>query len=284
MKKIIFTKMCGAGNDFIVIDRINHPSLNLSAEILKSLCNRRFGIGADGVIIIDKSDFADFDMLYYNADGSTGSLCGNGARCALKFAKTFNFFQKNKAEFISNGKKYRGEIVSENNIKFLLQEPQKIQLNFEIELQKYVVKASFADTGSPHVVVLIDEAFKIKNDILPSKNLESFPVFDLGREIRYNWKFAPDGANVNFLQIKNNRIFIRTYERGVEDETFACGTGAVASAIILHLVKNIQPPVFLNTKGGEVLEVNFENASGTFSNVSLSGPAKIVFSGTIELE
>lgn len=282
MNEIYFYKLTGAGNDFVFIDMKQNPELTLTPLQIKKICDRRFGIGADGVIIIRDIKDYDFEMLYYNADGSTGSLCANGARCAIWFAGKTNRLKNGRAKFISNGVEYSGEVIRNELIKFNLNPPSKVKLNFRIKAANQLIKADYIDTGSPHVVIEISDV--LKNSDIPFsnyKNISEFPVYQLGKEIRYHKDFAPDGTNVNFYLIEDEKIYIRTYERGVEDETLACGTGAVATAISVFVNKKISPPISLITWGGETLIVNFDVENQKVSNVTLTGPAKFVFEGKI---
>ncbi len=276
MKKIYFSKMSGAGNDFVVIDRNNNPGVILENSTIKNICDRRNGIGADGLITI--ADCPDFNFLmeYFNSDGSTGSLCGNGARCALKFADITGRIKNGNANFISNKNKYSGEILGENKIKFNLNSPENVELDFLLKLNENQFKVDFIDTGSPHVVV------EIKN--LNFGNINAVPVYDLGKEIRNHNHFSPDGTNVNFIDIKEDKIYIRTFERGVEDETLACGTGSVAAAVISYLNKKATPPITLVTRGGAELIVDFSISKEKVENLSLTGPAKVTFTGEFLLK
>jgi diaminopimelate epimerase len=274
MEKISFTKMSGAGNDFIVLKDI--PGLKPEPVLIKKLCDRRNGIGADGVIVISGSDKADFHMQYYNSDGYPGSLCGNGARCAIKYAYSEGFANKKSVNFLSGDTDYTGEVLEEERIRFNLKPPEKIKENIFIELANKKLKVSYADTGSPHAVVWLNEV----SDYFGTKySLNEIPVEGLGKEIRHNSEFSPGGTNVNFISYDGKKLDIRTFERGVEAETLACGTGSVAAAIILFLEKKVEPPVTLITRSGEELEVNFSFRADRFSDVSLTGPAKIIFTG-----
>lgn len=280
MNKILFTKMNGAGNDFIVIDKNLHPGIVLSNFVIKKLCNRHYGIGADGLIIISKSLKKDFEMLYYNADGSTGSLCGNGARCAIKFAFDNGLINQNLTSFISNQVEYSGEVFNDNKFKLNFNAPENLKLDIELITEMIKVKADFIDTGSPHVVINIENAFKSNIDNPSSTNeLNDFPVYKIGKEIRYLSEFEPSGTNVNFIKIVNGKVYIRTYERGVEDETLACGTGSVASALISYFNHKLTPPIYLITKGGDELKVDFKYINNKFENLSLTGPAEEIFKG-----
>lgn len=279
MKKIKYTKINGAGNDFVLIDRKLNPDFEISDEIVKKLSDRDNGIGSDGVIVIDDSSQYDFEMLYYNADGSGGALCANGARCAIKYANITGRIS-GKADFISNGEIYSGEILSENEIKFYLNQPKKIKLDFKIKALNQLINASYLDVGSRHVVVFINDVLSdVKKMNTGYKELDNFPVYEVGKEIRYAPEFAPGGVNVNFINIENDKIFIRTYERGVEKETLACGSGSVSSAIVAFLKKKLNPPFKLVTKSNSVLTVNFDFdiENQNFVNLALSGAVEINF-------
>jgi diaminopimelate epimerase len=281
MEKISFTKMSGAGNDFIVINKDLFPNLILNNSSIKNLCDRRNGIGADGLITMSGSDGShDFLMNYYNSDGSTGSLCGNGARCAIKFADYSKLTGKSFLKFLSNNKEYSGNIISENLTKVNFNSPVKIDLNHVIKLTDQSIRSSFIDTGSPHVIINIEDVLKDNPGIGSLFNdLNDFPVFNLGKEIRYHDDFSPYGTNVNFIKISDNKVYIRTYERGVEDETLSCGTGSVASALTAYFLNDVRPPVHLVSKGGDTLTVDFLVNEQLITGLSLTGPVKIVFSG-----
>jgi diaminopimelate epimerase len=283
MEKVFFTKMSGAGNDFIVIDGNEHPGFVLDPGIISKLCDRRNGIGADGVISISDLDSYDFKMDYYNSDGSTKTLCGNGARCAIKFAQKSKRLKNGKASFVANEEIYSGEILSGENIKFNLNTPKNVSNNLKIEAADQNISYYYANTGSPHVVIKIDDIKELSGKGSYYTNINEVPVVEIGREIRYHKNFSPGGTNVNFIQISDNRIFIRTYERGVEDETLACGTGAAASAVISSLFMNLEPPVILLTRGGDELIVNFKVENNNITDLSLSGPAKIIYTGNFLL-
>jgi diaminopimelate epimerase len=277
--------MTGAGNDFIFIDLNENKYLSpLSSETIKSLCDRRFGIGADGVITICNLPDNSFKMEYFNSDGSTGSLCGNGARCALWFSKLKYKPSDSNMKFIYNGSEYRGEIIENEKVKFYLKSPTKVKLNFRVKIFNQLIKASFVNTGSPHLVVNIADVLKDTSQHNACyDSLENFPVFDFGRGLRYHPDFSPQGTNVNFYQDKGDELIIRTYERGVEAETLACGTGSVATALVCFLLGVKKPPIEIKTWGGDSLVVNFDVENKRISNLSLTGPAKLVFSGEIEI-
>lgn len=284
MKEISFTKLSGAGNDFVLFDRKLNPDLVLSEEKIKKICDRRFGVGADGVLVISDIKGYAFDMKYFNADGSTGSLCANGARCALKYGSVSGRVQKEIVNFRANEIEYSGVIIDENKIKFFLNPPKNLKYNFKVKAAGQLITASFADTGSPHLVIKINDV--LKNPAVISsffRNINDVPVFELGRELRYLRDFAPGGTNVNFIQIEDGEIKIRTYERGVENETLACGTGSVASALISYVNDDLKPPIKLRVKSGDILEVDFEIENQNVKELSLTGPAEIIFNGELSI-
>lgn len=270
MKNIFFTKMSGAGNDFILIDADDDPEFSLTKKAVPKLCDRHNGIGADGVILISSSEQYDFVMNYYNADGSTGSLCGNGARCAIKFALNTKRIKDKSARFLSNNSEYSGEILEDGMIRFNLNPPCDLRKNIQLKAAGKEMKAHFINTGSPQVVIRVADIDKI-------------PVETIGKEIRYLAEFAPGGTNVNFVKIENEEIHIRTYERGVESETLACGTGSVAAAIICHQTDGIKMPVTILTRSKDKLFVNFDFRNDEFSNVSLTGPVSEVYKGQFQI-
>lgn len=283
MQKIYFTKMHGAGNDFIIIDKNRNKELNLDSSKIRKLCDRRFGIGGDGLITIEDIQTFSYKMSYYNADGSTGSLCANGARCSIWFAEKSSRLKNGLAKFISNEDKYFGEVISDELIRFNLNLPNNIQLNLKLDIHNENIIYSCVDTGSPHVVIKIKDLLKSNIDKQKVyQTISDLPVYDIGKKIRFASEFSPGGTNVNFINITNDVIEIRTYERGVENETLACGTGSVAAAVVGFLTENLNPPVTLLTRGGDKLIVNFEVENHEIKNLNLTGPAKIVFEGSID--
>jgi diaminopimelate epimerase len=278
MQKISFAKMSGAGNDFILIDKNSHHSLVLSNDLIHKLCDRHNGIGADGIITVSDSKEYDFVMEYFNADGSTGSLCGNGARCAISFAAS-KLGLNDKIRFLSNGVNYSGEIIGDK-IRFYFNQPKNLKMNFKVKAANQLITADYIDTGSPHVVIDIREI--AKDPSKPAyryKNINEVPVYSIGREIRYLSDFAPEGTNVNFISIGNGKLYIRTYERGVENETLSCGTGSAASALISFFKDELKPPVILKTHGGDGLIVDFKFEDKKIKELSLTGPVKTSFTG-----
>ena len=253
-----FYKYQGTGNDFVMIDNRAKifPKKNIS--IISQLCDRHFGVGADGVILIENDTNFDFKMIYFNADGSE-TFCGNGGRCAVAFAKHLNIIDS-KTTFIAVDGEHLAQI--ENEIVSL----KMIDIN-EIEVKENSV---FAYTGTQHHVELVD-------------NLDHFPVFEKGKEIRYSYN--DPGSNVNFVQQINNTTFrVRTYEKGVENETLACGTGVTAVAIAMHKTKKTDKNLIsLPVEGGN-LEVSFTEENGIYTNVFLKGPATFVYKGIYHIE
>ncbi len=280
MKKILFTKMSGAGNDFVFIDQRENPGLIVDAELVKQLCNRKTGIGSDGLIFIKDNENCDFEMQYFNSDGTTDTLCGNGARCSIKFAKDTGRITNTSTEFISNRIIYSGEVIDSEIIKFNFKSPQKIKTKFMVKAAGQLISAHYVHTGSPHVVIKINDVLEdAKKPFSNYDQILEFPVYELGKEIRNLPEFLPGGTNVNFIKIVGNSVIIRTYERGVENETLACGSGSVAAAIIANIIDGLEPPVELITKSGEHLTVDFKKNNNIFENVSLTGPAKTIFIG-----
>lgn len=276
MKKILFKKFSGAGNDFILIDQKENDDLKLTPEIVTAICNRRKGIGADGILEINDIEDYDFELTYYNSDGYPGSLCGNGSRCAIKYAKISGRIN-NSTKFICEGKEYKGNVLENGQVEFFLNSPENLRKSIKLNLDKTTVLGDFIDSGSPHYVVELEE---IKSEhTIKFNDLSEVDVNVLGKNIRNDKCFSPEGTNVNFVSVKENNVKIRTFERGVEEETLACGTGCVASAFLLFLNKKVNPPVKLNVLGGDTLIVNFVHEKDMFSNISLTGPAELVFAG-----
>ena len=264
-----FTKMNGAGNDFVLLDN-RRGDLSLTTEQIARLCDRHRGVGADGVLVLENSaDAADFRMRYYNADGCEAEMCGNGARCFARFAdRTAGPLEKVSFETPAGliGAHLSGELVT-----LQMSQPNDLRLGLEVPVREEKIKASYIDSGVPHVVV-------------PVGKIDQVDVRWFGSVIRRHPMFAPRGANVNFSEERGPRsIAIRTYERGVEDETLACGTGVVASALLFAAKDNLSGPIDVLVRGGDTLQVDFTRDRDEFRNVTLTGPADFVFEGTIEL-
>lgn len=260
--------MSGAGNDFILLDN-RERKITLTPAKVAQLCDRHRGIGADGVILLvpPNSQQADWAWEFYNSDGSTGEMCGNGARCFARFVKARtgsnnDFKFQTEAGVIQA--KFRGEQITVN-----LTQPVDLRLNEQIALGAGTQLIHSLNTGVPHAVLFVPDADKAM-------------VRELGPEIRRHPQFGPKGTNVNFVQVMApGRIRVRTFERGVEGETLACGTGVTASALVAASVEHFGSPVKVQVQGGDELEVSFEQANGVFSNVRLTGPADFVFEGKV---
>jgi diaminopimelate epimerase len=273
--KISFTKMTGAGNDFVVIDNRSKKIKN-GAKAARTLCDRRWGIGADGLLLIEKSRSASYRMMYYNADGSYGGMCGNGGRCIAYYAVSHKL-APGKHTFEALGYIYSVD-VRKSEVVLTLKDPQDLQINNKLVLGSKIISINSVDTGSPHAVIPIGNL----NDF--GCSLEDLNVQEVGREIRYHDDFKANGTNVNFIEKKkDNSLAIRTYERGVESETLACGTGSVASALVAARLWNLRSPINVIPKSGHALRVEFDEMGDRLSNIRLAGPAKVVFQGVIEV-
>lgn len=248
-------KFHGAGNDFVLIDCFD-TNKNFTEEEIKKLCNRHTGIGADGLILIEKSVAASFRMIYFNSDGKEAEMCGNGARCAFAFAFSKKYCDRESTFEASDGV-HQGEIVLEKNAEYIV----RITLHVSAAPTQIKDGSYVANTGVPHNVRIVDE-------------LNSIDVKSEGSLLRHNIQLFLNGANINFVMIKNNELFIRTYERGVEDETLACGTGITASALVANKFHGISFPVTVHAVGG-LLRVDEQNGF-----LWLEGPARHVFTST----
>lgn len=265
---IHFTKYQATGNDFILID--NRATQHaFSIDQIKKLCDRKFGIGADGLMLIESHPTLSFNLIYFNSDGSQ-SLCGNGSRAAVHFASSLGLV-KNNLSFQAYDGRHEATLLGDDHV--------KLEMN-DVTTISHFGDGLFINTGSPHLIYFVN-------------NLSEFPVFEEGRKIRYSESWRKDGVNVNFVELlPENTIFVRTYERGVENETLSCGTGVTAAALAA-CQKGYTSPVKIKTPGGNLL-VEFEHTSSAakagsspqpvlFQKISLVGPAKMVFKGTLEL-
>lgn len=261
-----FTKMNGAGNDFVVVDNRDGAS-NLDKAQIAQLCDRHRGVGADGLLAVEPAqNSADFRMRYYNADGGEAEMCGNGARCFARFASKL-VQKENAISFETVAGAITAEFIGDN-VQIAMSEPKDLRLDEELPTAQETLAVSFVDTGVPHTVVFVDD-------------LEAVDIQRLGSEIRHHANYAPKGANVNFVQILGaQEIAVRTYERGVEGETLACGTGVTAAALIFHALGGAASPVRVKVRGGDTLEIGFEPHGESFLNVTLTGPADFVFEGS----
>lgn len=254
-----FYKYQGAGNDFIFIDNREEWFPKENKELVMQLCDRHFGIGADGLILIEHVADYDFEMVYFNADSSQ-TMCGNGARCAVAFAKELKIIN-NSTQFLAYDGPHHATVNEDQTISLGMIDVDQVDVN-----EDHI----FTNTGTLHHIEMVE-------------NVSDYPVVENGRKIRYD-RYGKEGSNVNFVeQLNENTFQIRTYERGVEDETLACGTGVTAAAIAMHKIgKTTQNSVNLNAEGGK-LQVSFDVIDGTYKNVILTGPAELVFQGTYNL-
>ncbi len=255
-RKMKFYKYQGTGNDFVMIDNRNGEFDRANTALVKKHCDRRFGIGADGLILLQINSEALLEMVYFNADGNEGSMCGNGGRCFVQFAKDLGLFA-DEVTFIATDGLHIAKIDL-GLIHLKMMDVNKVQT---------IENDYFLNTGSPHFVRFVT-------------NIEQYEVVTKGKQIRYSEAFAPKGTNVNFAEPIDGKLWVRTYERGVEDETYSCGTGVTAAAIVAESV-GIKSPVDIMTLGGN-LKVSYQkNADGNYSEVYLIGPAVKVFEGEV---
>ena len=264
MIELEFSKMSASGNDFIVIDNRNgkvkkkFQDLN---EFVKKICRMHHSVGADGVIFIENSEEYDFRWRFFNADGSEAEMCGNGGRCAARFAY-MNGIAKQKMAFETIAGIIKAEVHGPK-VKLQLTKPIDLKLDYPVCLEDKEVFVSSVNTGVPHAVLLVSD-------------IDHVPVEDLGRMIRHHKIFGEKGTNVNFVEIIDKKnVKVRTYERGVERETYACGTGSVASAVILNEKTLVKNPVNIHTRGGEILKIYIDG------DVYLEGDAKIIYVGNL---
>ena len=273
--KIPFSKMNGAGNDFIVLDN-RRRAIQRAPQLARRLCDRRFGVGGDGLLLIEKSDRADYTMKYYNADGSFGGMCGNGGRCVSLYAYR-HAIAKRIQSFEALGHVYASE-VSERSVSLRMKNPLRIQSNLVLRLGSKRLRVTSLDTGSPHVVIFVGDLPR------PRHSLDGINVVGLGKAIRNHTRFRPSGTNVNFVELsKSKALYMRTFERGVEAETLACGTGAVATAIAASMKFGLRSPIAVKTRSRKTLTITFDLSNGVYRNVILVGPAEESFAGTIDL-
>ncbi len=258
MSTIHFYKYQATGNDFVIIDN-RETKLSLTAEQISSICHPKFGVGADGLMLIENHPSLNFHLEYFNSDGSQ-SLCGNGCRAAVHFASQLGLVN-GSAKFTAFDGPHTAEILHDRNIRLKMADVSECQTMGD---------AYFINTGSPHYIKFVE-------------GISDYPVFEEGRKIRYQQQFQPGGTNVNFVELQDgNSIFVRTYERGVENETLSCGTGITAAALAASL-RGCNSPIAIKTLGGN-LTVEFESSQpGTFHEIYLIGPAKMVFKGQLEL-
>lgn len=270
---IPFEKMNGTGNDFVVIDnRGGIVPLEEQAEFAKQVCRRMFSLGADGLILIEESETCDFSWNFYNADGSVAEMCGNGSRCAARFAYRHNICGP-KMSFETLAGVIEAEICEEEeNVRVKMTQPYDFRLDLSLRLDDVEYPVTFVNTGVPQAVIFIEA--------------DDVPVKKWGRKIRFHEIFEPSGTNANFVKIlEDGKIKVRSYERGVEDETMACGTGAVASAIYAAMLRGMDSPIDVVTSGGDTLTIHFDLQDGpVVENVYMEGPTRVVCSGNLTPE
>lgn len=256
---ISFSKYQGTGNDFVLLDNREGTYSSLATDQIRRLCDRRFGVGADGLMMLNNREGYDFEMKYFNADGREGSMCGNGGRCLVKFAYHLGI-HRNEYKFLAVDGEHEAEIDTDGTVSLKMKDVEKI---------RHQHGDSILDTGSPHYV-------KVVSDVM------DMDVFKKGRDIRYSKEYEQDGINVNFVeQVAEDKIIVRTYERGVEDETYSCGTGVTAAAMVCYHNENGFNDVQVKTLGGN-LNVEFDRIEDRYINVWLSGPAEKVYEGRID--
>lgn len=262
-----FTKMNGAGNDFVMVD--NRALKNsLARDQIARLCDRHRGVGADGLIAVEPAENgADFKMRYYNADGGEAEMCGNGARCFARFASRLAG-KTDAISFETMAGVVGAELLGEN-VRLNMSQPKDLAIGAKLPVHGEDLTVHFVNTGVPHAIIVVE-------------NLNAVDVVRTGAAIRYHDHFAPKGTNANFISVESPRVLaIRTYERGVEGETLACGTGVCAAALIHSTLTGAESPIEVRVKGGDTLSVGFTKTGDTFSDVTLTGPADFVFDGTV---
>lgn len=265
-----FAKMSGAGNDFVVIDNRQGAIGQDVRELAKQLCRRRMSIGADGLILVGESRDHAFRMRYFNADGSEADMCGNGGRCVARFASELGIAGR-EMEFESKVGLHHAEAREDGTVKLGLPDPRAVLLKTTLTIDGEHLTLHRVNTGVPHAVIEVDD-------------VETYPVVEMGRVIRYHSRFAPEGTNVDFVTMKpDGMLRLRTYERGVEDETLACGTGAVATALMMAALGKAESPAVVMTQGGGPLVVSFFMSDFGFCDVSLLGDVRIVYWGKLQL-
>ncbi len=269
---VVFTKMSGTGNDFIIIDhRTLFVARGEQPDFARKICRRMFSVGADGLILIENSEQADFSWQFYNGDGSEAEMCGNGARCAARFAY-MNKIAGREMSFETRAGIIHAVICGEQEVRVELTLPTDLRLDLAVVLDGETKQLDFVNTGVPHAVLFTEE--------------DDVPVQKWGREIRNHALFQPAGTNANFVTlVGENKVRARTYERGVENETMACGTGAVAAAVIAEIRRKVQSPVTVVTSGGDILTVALQlRKSMKVEKVYLTGPARMIYEGNLDAE
>jgi diaminopimelate epimerase len=266
-----FWKMNGAGNDFVMIDN-RQGLLSLSGATIAKICDRNRGVGADGVLLVEEANAgADFRMRYYNADGGEAEMCGNGARCFARFSRQFLSGAEDAVSFETPAGEIHARFQGEN-VCLQMSDPHSWRTPLLLDLAGQPREVHFVNTGVPHAVVFVDD-------------LPGVDVIAEGAAARYHEAFAPKGTNANFVRVETpGHLGIRTYERGVEGETLACGTGVVAAALIHAGTHGVDSPIEVRVRGGDILRVTFRREGGDFQEVTLTGPADFVFQGRMVIQ
>ena len=270
-RAVRFWKLEGAGNDFLGLDG-RAGGFKLKRQQIADLCDRRRGVGADGVLVVEKPKVrgADFRMRYYNSDGGEAEMCGNGARCFALLARAVSGRKGNELRVQTQAGLLTLR-MSGREVQVSMTEPTKLRLGKKVVVAGRKLAVDFLNTGVPHAVLFV-------------RSVRSIDVAKQGRAIRYHSAFAPSGTNVNFVEIgRGNRIHVRTYERGVEGETLACGTGVVAASILSNLRRGLRSPTLVTTRGGDNVRVGFSMENGHARKVTLQGPARIVYRGVLHV-
>ena len=271
-----FQKMNGAGNDFVVVDN-RGGGVRATPRIVRALCDRKRGVGADGVILVETEPHADYRMRYFNSDGGEAEMCGNGARCAALFASKLGL---GGPEGEGIRLRFRAQpglmtaLVQGGRVAVSMTDAVGLRTNLSLALSGGREIVHFVNTGVPHAVVVTDDWDSLTEE----------RVVKHGREIRLHQEFSPDGANANFVRVGSGGVVsIRTYERGVESETLACGTGSIAAAVILSHLRLVESPVSVMTRGNELLRISFRKTTVGATDVVLEGPADVNFDGVMEV-
>jgi diaminopimelate epimerase len=271
-----FVKMTGGGNDFVLFDnRERWFPRDAAREVVTRLCRRGLGVGADAVLLLEDDEARDFRMVYFNADGGEAPMCGNGALCIARYARLVGVVDRSMMEFTTGSGSFRAQVVDpeRSEVTLWLIPPRRLELDLpDLERPPYR-RVGFLDTATPHVVALLDSV----------ESIESHDVVPEGKRLRHDPRWDPPGTNVNFIAVRSkDRVRLRTYERGVEDETLSCGTGSTAAAILTHLWGLTDPPVTVETTGGFPLVIDFTPADGELpADPRMSGDARLVYEGKL---
>jgi diaminopimelate epimerase len=264
-RQIEFAKYSGAGNDFILIDNRDGLFSSENSELIREMCARRTSIGADGLILLENSNKADIRMRFFNSDGNEAEMCGNGVRCLIAFARRKGV--QSDTLTVETMERVLPARVEGERISIDMGEVTETKLNIDIEIDGQTYRVHHTNTGVPHAVMFVDD-------------VNAVDVIGVGRKVRFHERFQPKGANANFVQVTGpSSVSARIYERGVEDETLACGTGCTACAVVSALVKGLQPPIRVLTRSGETLTLDFRKDGEQISEVTMTGPTRLVYEG-----